>query len=227
MIKSILRTYCTGQLTITRLPIIRWLSFTYPLTHDTVHRDKDITIRPATTDDIALLAKHQYAQDNIIQSTLKFWHTYGFRSLYLGFFDGEEDPTVFQYVLDDQCNHLYQGMDYGAMYEQQGHNTVQVENIYMFRHKRKKKGAQRFEHHLFAELYSQGKRTVRTHIHTENRAAIIWARRVGFVPEKWICLVEFNLPLMRRIPKQFVQIPLQDKEYDSFPLNLFVKREQI
>lgn len=223
MLQHILKYYCESSLSFKQFPKLRWLSLTYPLSPKTVQEDGNIYIRCATEQDIANLASHKNADDNIIQSSLKFWHTYGFRTLYLGFFDGEDDPSVFQFVLDQDHNHLFEQMEYGGMYRKHSPHSAQVENIYLFRNKRKKRAAIRFEHHLFAMLYNRGIQEVRTHVHLDNRAAILWARNVGFSPDKWITLVQMNFPGLRWLPKKFVHTHLQNEEFTVYPLSLFEK----
>ena len=222
MIERLLNLYTNMRFNFHRIPKTRWISFVYELNEIKVSAsENNIFIRMATETDIEYLENHHKSSQGIIQSVIQFWREYGFRSLYLGFFDGESDPTVLQYVLDDTCNILYQHMEYGGMYTHQASDTVQVENIYLFRDKHKKLAALRFERKLFAILHGQGKKQVRTHISKNNRAALIWAKMVGFRPDNWITMINFNIPGLRWIEKRFIFSKIKCEEYTYSPISPF------
>lgn len=221
MLKYFVKWYANNRFTFYRLPKIRWISITYTIDPLLLKKDDNLVIRLATDKDIEYLENHPDSENNIIKSALQFWHNYGFRSLYLGFFDGDEEPAIFQYVIGEEYNNHYKEMDYGGMYLDHGPDSVQFENIYLFYRKRVKNAIPRFQQHLLSMLYERGIRTIRSHIHTENRTAIRRAGLMGFEPEKWIILVLFNIPVLRNIPKHFIHMPIMERDQQSYPVNLF------
>jgi hypothetical protein len=210
--------------TIPRLRQEHWLSFRYDLDELPVPRrtGKDtLLIRLAGDEDVRLIEDGAARAEPIVSSSLRFWKEYGFRQLYLGFVEGDPAPCIFQYMLDDSNNHRYARMDYGGMYRQQQPDEVQAENIFAFPDRRRRGLALDFERELFALLKGMGKRTVRTHISIRNKPALIWARTVGFRPERWITMVTLDLPVMRNLKKEFVHRPIREAEYGAHPLSLF------
>ena len=104
-------------------------------------------------------------------------------------------------MLDDSNNHRYAGMDYGGMYRQRSRTRCRPRTCYAFPDKRRRDLALDFELQLFALLKETGKRTVKTHISIRNKPALVWARTVGFRPERWITMVSLDLPLLRNLQK--------------------------
>lgn len=200
-----------------------WLSLTYDLTASVPSPEarNELVLRPATEEDVARIADCADSGEPIVRSSLRFWREYGFRSLYLGFLRDDPEPGIFQYVIDEQDNHRYRGMLYGRMYRNQFPETVQVENLYTFRTKRRRNLALDFERLLFRLLLHNGKTLARTHINAGNRAALLWARSVGFRPDYRITMVSIDLPLLRDMRKRFAFSPFSEAQYDTYPLSLF------
>ncbi len=107
------------------------------------------------------------------------------------------------------------------MYRMQSRDSVQVENIYAFRSRRRNHLAIDFEARLFEILKQAGKKRVRTHIGVKNKPALFWAKLVGFRPDSRIMMVSIDLPLFRSMKKKFVFSGIREAEYDAFPLSLF------
>ncbi len=199
-----------------------WLSFVHDLAVPAVRTPhSNLLIRPATDDDIERIAASADKDEPIVGSCLRFWQEHGFRSLYLGFQPGDAEPSIFQYAIDERDNHRFAGMLYGRMYRLQTEESVQLENIYTFRSKRRRSLALDFELQLFGQLHRHGRRLARTHISIRNRAALLWAATVGFRPDHWITMVSIDLPVLRDRRKWFAFTPLREAERAKYPLSLF------
>lgn len=201
-----------------------WISFVYDLsTVPPVRKNTadDLHVRRATEKDIEVLTGLDESKEPIVASSLRFWNDHGFRGLYLGFLNNDQEPAIFQYVIDDTDNERYASMEYGNMYHRQSRDSVQVENIYSFRSRRRNHLAIDFEARLFELLKQTGKKKVRTHIGVKNKPALFWARLVGFRPDSRITMVSIDLPLFRSMKKKFVFSGIREAEYDAFPLSLF------
>ena len=201
-----------------------WISFIYDLSAVSPARRNtvdDLIVRRATEKDVEVISGMDESKEPIVASSLRFWKDHGFRGLYLGFLNNDREPAIFQYVLDDADNERYASMEYGNMYRKHSGDSVQVENIYAFRSRRRNHLAVDFEAKLFELLKQAGKKRVRTHIGVKNKPALFWARLVGFQPESRITMVSVDLPFFRSLKKKFVFSGIREDEYDAFPLSLF------
>lgn len=221
------KMYCRSGYHFGRVRNTRWIALSYVLgPHIRLPYDNKVTLKIADQNDITKLQSHPDADEGVLKSVLNFWHLYGIHSLYLGYFDDDNEPATLQYVLDDLNNDVYRSMPYGKMYRINSTESVQVENIYVFRNKRIKNAANRFEYTLFNMLRHKGKKLVRTHISCGNKAAIIWASRIGFVPQYWINMLSINLPILRMLKPSFSCEPIRPYEWSKYPLIIFKERHK-
>lgn len=201
-----------------------WIAMDYSLSQNVIFSDhQSVTLKLADQNDIAQIENHPEANENILRSVLMFWKYYGMRSLYLGYFNNEVEPAVLQYVLDQDYNDVLKIMPYGRMYRPNDLTSVQVENIYVFKNKRRKNAAKLFENAIFNMLHHKGKNLVRTHIAATNRAALIWASQVGYTPRCWISMLSIDLPLFRNNKPSFLFRQITMNDWGASPLMFFKK----
>ena len=112
-------------------------------------------------------------------------------------------------------------MEYGEMYLPQTETSAQVENLYVFKEKRRKNIALNFEWMLFDFLARQGKTSVRTHIGADNIPTIKWAKKVGLVPDSYIVGIDFDLPYLRSKNKRFFYTAIKSEDFNNEPLDIF------
>ena len=227
MIDLFHKIYRARNCSFARVTTRRWISLSYSLTPENCAvPENEVTLKMASDKDIREIENHPEANENILKSVLSFWHNYGIHSLYLGYFNYEQEPSILQYVLGHECNNIYRIMPYGSMYRHHSYISVQVENIYHFKCKRKRNYAKRFEMALFKLLFNKGKRIVRTHISVSNEAALLWASQIGFYPEYWISMLQINLPFLRKMKPSFLFQPIKYHEWDIYPLKIFKKQNK-
>ena len=209
---------------IPRVKKDHWISFVYDLSSVPCLRGTtaaSLRLRLATEEDLDVIAHHGEGKEPVVVSSLRFWREYGFRKLYLGILENDQEPAIMQYVFDESDNDRYPSMTYGNIYRRQNSDSVMVENIYAFRSKRQKHLAAAFEARLFEQLKQMGKREVRTHVNIKNTASLFWARAVGFRPDSWITMVTIDLPFLRSLKRKFLYSPVQQADYDTYPLSMF------
>ena len=211
-----------------RLPLVvsitRWLSLIHNLSDKDLSVENEVLIRPGTREDLDFMANSEDINDpenRTLLQDIRWWREYGFRCLYVGYLENEQQPCGLEYWIEDTDNHRIRNMEYGGMYSTLDPFTVQADGAYIRKDLRGKdifpkllaKG-----HKLF---YEKGKKVFRAHIASSKTRtpAFKMARKSGYVPEYWISRVTFNLPFFRS--SGFIHHKIRKCDLGKFPLSLF------
>ena len=206
------------------ISIMRWLSITHKLSDKDLTVENEVLIRPGKKEDLEILANSENMRDptnGTLLQDIRWWDTYGFRCLYVGYLEDERQPCGVEYWIEDTDNHRIKSMEYGGLYRPLDALTVQAEGAYIRKDLRGKdifpkllaKG-----HKLF---YQKGKKAFRAHIAcNRNRIpAFKMARKSGYVPNCWVSRVMIHLPFFQS--NIFVIHKIRKSDHNKFPLSLF------
>ena len=211
-----------------RLPrvisITRWLSLTHKLSDKDLNVENEVLIRPGKKEDLDFMANSEDVnapENGTLLQDIRWWDQYGFRCLYVGYLEDEQQPCGLEYWIEDTDNHRIKNMEYGGMYRSLDPLTVQADGAYICTELR---GRDIFPkllakgHKLF---YQKGKEVFRAHIAcNKNRIpAFKMARKSGYVPDYWISRVTINLRFFRS--SAFVHHKIKQSDHNKFPLSLF------
>jgi hypothetical protein len=207
--------------------IHRWLSLVRQLAEADVELKSEVRIRPGMRRDLDFFVHIDDISDSenlTLRQDVKFWDQYGFRCLYVGYFEDESRPFCLQYWIDDSDNHRFAKMNYGGMYQTLNSDTIHAEGGYVCKELRGKGLFRKFRTTMHRMLFLKGKKLVRSHIASNQSRipSLKVAAAVGFIPDHWISRITIRLPFYKS--EVFVHHSIRDTDWGKFPLKLFEHR---
>lgn len=216
------------NISISRVIITKWLSFRCEIEKilNDIGDECELSVRLAGPNDIAFLERLVSMEgigNHVLAQDLRFWNDYGFRSLYVGDFRDESEPSVFCYLISDSEKDILYNMDYGDLYRGINKSACQSEGIFVLNDHRGLNLANKMRLQLMQIAIRQGKNQLKEHIPVNESkiANFISLSKLGAIPEYWIFRVTLDFPFFRNGKGYFIKKNIKDNDWSKFPLIYF------